>query len=208
MYRRISSPLWIFPLLLSASAFANEEVDWSVFATWCPISFKVCTEEVSSEVILPDEVLDPDYHSPNKDDTQLFSELMTAYQALTKGRFVPGVSRYVHQLEADIEDRKKLYRYAMGEGAAPELSRRSELLHYRKELMYLKSLQEINQKQRQLLDGHLSDKKYSALKAQVDLHTRQLNDTFSLLVSQLKRDIETEKQVLRYFTYKREQTSE
>jgi len=191
---------------LCASAFANDEVDWSVFAAWCPASFDVCTESPHPEEVVLDEVVAPGYHEPNDDDARLFSELLFAYQALTQGQAVSDLDSYIHRSKADIEAREQLYRYAIGEGYIPPLSSRSELRHYRKELMYLKLLQAVNQKQMQLL---FQDKKeHSELKAQVELQAHQLNKALFILKRQLSSDIETEEQILRYFIYKREQADE
>ncbi len=207
MYKRINT-LLMSAFFMCASALAGDEVDWSVFAAWCPVGFDVCSESLSSDDIALDEVLTPDYHAPNDEDTPLFSELLSVYQALTQGQEVSGLESYVRRLEADIEVRKQLYSYAADEGAIPPRPTRSELRHYRKELMYLKSLQAVNQKQMQLLDGRQDDSALLELKSQVVTQGEQLNEAVSVLEDQLQRDIEAEKDILRYFIYKREQPDE
>ncbi len=208
MCKRINTLLVGVFFFLCASAFADDEVDWSVFAAWCPAGFEVCTESPHLEEIVLDDVLAPGHHAPNDDDTHLFSELQSAYQRLTQGQKVPGIESYIRRLEADVEVREQLYRYASNDGAVPALPSRSELRHYRKELMYLKSLQSVNQKQMQLLDVHQDDNALLELKSQVVTLGHQLDDATAALKDQLQSDIEAEKHILRYFIYKREQTGE
>lgn len=206
MCKRINTLLMGAVFFLCASAFASDEVDWSVFAAWCPAGFDVCAESPRPEKIELNEIVAPGYHAPNDADARLFSELLSAYQALTQGQAVPDLDSYIRRLKADIEVREQLYRYAMEEGDIPPLPSRSELRHYRKELMYLKSLQAVNQKQMQLLDQ--DKKEHSELKAQVEQQVHQLNEALSILKGQLSRDIDAEEQILRYFSYKREQADE
>ncbi len=208
MYKRINTLLVGAFFFLCASALAGDEVDWSVFAAWCPAGFEVCSELPRSEAIALDEVLASGYHAPNDDDTHLFSELLSAYQALTQGQKVSGLESYIRRLEADIEVREQLYRYAANKGTVPALSSRSELRHYRKELMYLKSLQAVNQKQMRLLDERQDDEGLLELKSQVIAQGHQLDEAVSVLEGQLQRDIEAEKDILRYFIYKRDQAGE
>lgn len=205
MYKRINALLVFFSFFLCASsALANDEVDWSVFAAWCPTSFDVCAESALSEEVDPGEVLAPEYRAPNDGDTRLFSELLSVYKVLTQGLDVSNLEQYIRRLKADIEVREQLYRYATDEGAIPALPSRSELRHYRKELMYLKSLQTINKKQMQLLDGPSDGEAFLALKSQVMMLGHQLDEAIFVLRDQLKSDIEAEKHILRYFIYKRE----
>ncbi|HGZ7315117.1 TPA: hypothetical protein ACOL2D_004550 [Vibrio parahaemolyticus] len=208
MYKRINALLMVFFFFLCTSALANDDVDWSVFAAWCPAGFDVCAESPRTEALALDEVLAPGYHAPNGDDTRLFSELLFVYQVLTQGQQVSDLDSYIRRLKTDLDVRKQLYRYAAGEGSAPALPSRSELRHYRKELVYLKSLQAVNQKQRQLLNGRQDDSALLELKSQVVSQGEQLNEAVSVLEDQLQRDIEAEKDILRYFIYKREQSGE
>ncbi|EHJ9985784.1 hypothetical protein KB976_004935 [Vibrio parahaemolyticus] len=211
MCKRINA-LWVGTFFfLCSSAFATEEVDWSVFATWCPASFDVCADESTiSDGIEPGEMLAPEYRAPNDDDTRLFSELLSAYDALTQGQDVSELESYIRRLRADIEMREQLHRYALGEGELPALPQRSELRHYRKELMYLKSLQSINQKQKQWLNAHQNEdeKAFIELKSQVATLEQQLNEATLAIAGQLSRDVEAEEDILRYFIYKREQAGE
>lgn len=207
MCKRISA-LWVGAFFfLCASSFASDEVDWSVFAGWCPASFDACAASLSDEVVL-DEVSAPGHHASNDGDTHLFSELLPAYHALTQGQAVSDLDSYIRRLKVDIEVREQLYHYATGKGDIPALPSSSELRHYRKELSYLKSLQAVNQKQRQLLEKRQDDDALFELKSQVALLGSQLDDAASVLEEQLKRDIEMEKHILRYFIYKREQVGE
>ncbi len=211
MFKRISPLLVGAFFFVCASALAGDEVDWSVFAAWCPAGVEMCSESLSSDEIALDEVLAPGYHAPNDDDTRLFSELLSAYQVLTQGQKVSGLESYIRRLKADIEVREQLHRYAANEGAVPARPSRSELRHYRKELRYLKSLQVVNQKQMQLLDvldGRQDDEALLELKSQVAMQGRQLDAAVSVLGGQLQTDIDTEKHILRYFIYKREQAGE
>ncbi len=207
MYKRINT-LLMGAFFMCASALAGDEVDWSVFAAWCPVGFDVCSESLSSDDIALEEVLAPGYHASNDDDTPLFSELLSVYQALTQEQQVSGLESYIRRLEADIEVREQLYRYAASEDAVPALPTRSELRHYRKELRYLKSLQAVNQKQMQLLDGRQDDEALLELKSQVTMQGHQLDAAVSVLGGQLQTDIDAEKHILRYFIYKREQAGE
>lgn len=207
MCKRISA-LWVGAFFfLCSSAFASDEVDWSVFAAWCPASFDVCAASLSDEMVL-DEVLAPGHHALNDGDTHLFSELLPVYHALTQGQTVFDLDSYIHRLKADIEVREQLYYYATGKGDIPALPSRSELRHYRKELSYLKSLQAVNQKQRQLLEVRQGDDALFELKSQVVSLGRQLDGAASVLEEHLRSDIEVEKHILRYFIYKREQVGE
>lgn len=208
MFKRINTLLVGAFFFVCASAFASDEVDWSVFAAWCPIGFEVCSESLSSDEIALDEVLAPGYHAPSDDDKRLFSELLSVYQELTQGQKVSDIEQYVRRLKADIKEREQLYRYASDEGAIPTLPSSSELRHYRKELMYLKSLQAINQKQVQLLDAHQGEEALLKLKSQVITMGHQLDTAIAALREQLKGDAESEKDILRYFIYKREQAGE
>ncbi|EJG1086774.1 hypothetical protein C4G53_RS23845 [Vibrio parahaemolyticus] len=211
MCKRINA-LWVGVFFfLCSSAFANDEVDWSVFAAWCPASFDVCAGELTlSESVESGELLAPEYHAPNDDDTRLFSELLSVYDALTQGQKVSELESYIRRLSADIEMREQLHRYAIGEGELPALPQRSELRHYRKELMYLKSLQSINQKQKQLLNAHQNEdeKAFIELKSQVATLEKQLNEATFAIKDQLEGDIKSEGDILRYFIYKREQAGE
>lgn len=207
MCKRISA-LWVGAFFfLCSSAFASDEVDWSVFAGWCPASFDVCATSLSDEMVL-DEVLAPGHHALNDGDTHLFSELLPVYHALTQGRVVSDLDSYIRRLKVDIEVREQLYDYATGKSDIPAQPSRSELSHYRKELSYLKSLQAVNQKQRQLLEMYQDDDALFELKSQVVSLGRQLDGAASVLEEQLRSDIEVEKHILRYFVYKREQAGE
>ncbi|CAH1569996.1 conserved exported hypothetical protein [Vibrio jasicida] len=207
MCKRISA-LWVGAVFfLCSSAFASDEVDWSVFSAWCPASFDVCAASLSDEMVL-DEVLAPGHHALNDGDTHLFSELLPVYHALTQGRVVSDLDSYIRRLKVDIEVREQLYDYATGKSDIPAQPSRSELIHYRKELSYLKSLQAVNQKQRQLLEMYQDDGALFELKSQVVSLGRQLDGAASVLEEQLRSDIEVEKHILRYFVYKREQASE
>jgi len=178
-----------------------------VFAAWCPASFDVCAASLPEEMVL-DEVLAPGHHALNDGDTHLFSELLPVYHALTQGRVVSDLDSYIRRLKVDIEVREQLYDYATGKSDIPAQPSRSELSHYRKELSYLKSLQAVNQKQRQLLEMYQDDDALFELKSQVVSLGRQLDGAASVLEEQLRSDIEVEKHILRYFVYKREQAGE
>lgn len=208
MYKYINTFLVGAFFFVGASAFASDNVDWSIFAAWCPTSFDICAESSLSEEVVLDEVLASGYQAPNDDDTHFFSELLSVYQTLTQGQTVSNIDQYVRRLKADIKVREQLYRYASDEGVIPTLPSSSELRHYRKELMYLKSLQAINQKQVQLLDAHQGDEALLKLKSQVITLGHQLDTAMAALRGQLKSDAESEKYILRYFIYKREQTGE
>ncbi|MCR9352115.1 hypothetical protein [Vibrio alginolyticus] len=151
-----------------------------------------------------------EYRAPNGDDTRLFSELLSVYQALTQGKTVSDLESYIRRLKEDIEVRKQLYHYSVGDGPLPALPQRSELRHYRKELMYLKSLQSISQKQMQLLKAYQGgdEKTLLELKSQVMAQGLQLDEATFAIRDQLKSDIKAEGEILRYFIYKREQAGE
>ncbi|ALR95755.1 hypothetical protein [Vibrio alginolyticus] len=210
MCKRINALLVGVFFCVCASAFAGDDVDWSVFASWCPTGFDVCNGATLSKGIVLDEVLAPEYRAPNDDseDTRLFSELLSVYNALTQGQVVSNLESYIHRLKADIEMRKQLYLYATGDADIPTLPSRTELRHYRKELMYLKSLQAINQKQMQTLGDHQDSEVSLELKSQVAALEHQLDDAVLALKAQLESDIEAEEHILRYFIYKREQAGE
>ncbi|WP_180766295.1 hypothetical protein [Vibrio parahaemolyticus] len=208
MCKRIN-PLWVGAFFfLCASALASDEVDWSVFAAWCPAGFEVCATSSLSDDIALDDVVAPGYHAPSDDDAHLFSELLSVYQALTQGRTVSDLDSYIRRLKADITVREQLHRYAASQDEVPAQPSRGELRHYRKELMYLKSLQAVNQKQMQLLDARQDDEALLVLKSQVVTLERQLEEGIAALGDQLQSDIKAEKHILRYFMYKREQVGE
>ncbi|QKS98624.1 hypothetical protein HUO05_25825 (plasmid) [Vibrio alginolyticus] len=206
--------LWIGGgFLLGASVFTNYEVDWSVFTALCSASSEseVCADESAmSDDIESCKTLALEYRAPNGDDTRLFSELLSVYQALAQGKTVSELKSYICRLKEDIEARKRLYLYATGEGGLPTSPQRSKLRHYHKELMYLKSLQSINQKQMKLLNAHQGEdeKTFVELTSQVMAQGLLLDEAILAIRLQLKSDIKAEGEILRYFIYKREQAGE
>ncbi len=206
MYKRINIFLGMLLFFLSTSVLANEDVDWSVFSAWCPLSLDVCAEkERFFEMITSSETIDPQYHFPNKNDTRLFSELLPVYETLLQSKSTPDLTQYISWLKKDLKSRQQLLRYIADDTDIPKSSRNGELRHYRKELMYIKSMQEINQKQKQLLGD---EQKYATLKTQVTAQANQLDDALSTIKEQLSSDVDIEKQILRYFVYRKEQIDE
>lgn len=206
MYKRINIFLGMILFFLSTSVLANEDVDWSVFSAWCPLSIDVCAEkERFFEMITSSETIDPQYHFPNKNDTRLFSELLPVYETLLQSKSTPDLTQYISWLKKDLKSRQQLLRYIADDTDIPKSSRNGELRHYRKELMYIKSMQEINQKQKQLLGD---EQKYATLKTQVTAQANQLDDALSTIKEQLNSDVDIEKQILRYFVYRKEQIDE
>ncbi len=202
----------IFVLSLSQNAVANEvQTDWSFFSTWCPTSLSVCrqpTQTSEHELDFKDlvDVNNKGIEEVEKNDT-LFSDLLPVYQALEVGAPNIDLTRYIVLLNTDLTERKLLYRYANGEHISSLTFSRKELKYYYKELMYLKSLQSINQKQILLLDT-LSDSKASELRVQVLQQRQNLNEAMNIVAAKLKNDISDEEQLLRYFIYKRDQARE
>lgn len=211
MCKRINA-LWVGGgFFLCGLVFTNYKIERPVFERWCPVSFEVCSDNpTTSDDIKSNEMFMSEYRAPNGDDTRLFSELLSVYQALTQGKTVSDLESYIRRLKEDIEVRKQLYHYSVGDGPLPALPQRSELRHYRKELMYLKSLQSISQKQMQLLKAYQGgdEKTLLELKSQVMAQGLQLDEATFAIRDQLKSDIKAEGEILRYFIYKREQAGE
>ena len=190
-------------------AYCNE-ADWSALSAWCPDSVMDCQISPMHGEVLVASLVDADYRSlapASKRGALSFTALLSVYHSLVEGKTVPDLADYIRLLDADITQRTQLYLYAVGDGELSAEPAHSELRHYYKELKYLKSLQEINQKQIRMAE-HFGVKDVSGLKVKMQLQAERLNEAVMTIASQLKKDVNVEEQTLRYFIYKREQASE
>ncbi|MGF1803967.1 hypothetical protein L4C31_01805 [Aliivibrio sifiae] len=220
MYRLFNITGFLITLLFTGAAIAKDgEIDWRVFSAWCPSSPSVCIGSLDhKDSASLTDLVNPEYLETASSSTVLsfsFSEIGQAYQLLVSGGSVPELSRYVQGMQRDITEREQLYRYASkGVLESSVVFHHPELRHYHKELRYLKSLQIINQQQLTLLkktsidEASINDEALSALITQIDQQTERLKRAVHTLASQLNKDIDIEKQVLRYFTLKQEGSGE
>lgn len=201
----------VLALLLGGPMAAHgKETDWSVLSAWCPESVMDCQLLPMHDEVLVASLVDADYRAlvpASQEGALSFTALLSVYQSLVEGKTVPDLPRYIQLLDADMAQRTQLYRYALGEGALSAEPTRAELRHYYKELKYLKSLQAINQKQIRMTEDFPA-KDVSELKVQMQLQAERLDEAVMAIASQLKKDVNAEEQILRYFIYKREQARE